>query len=87
MMWTHERAQFGSMMIWRHEQIALIFVGRIAGSWLSGCGQALEVKLICISFAMNFGHYVFVVVISGMRKIVDFFLDTYDVVGHGLRYI
>lgn len=68
MMWAHERAQLGAMMIWCHEQVALIFVGGIAGGGLCGGGQALKVKFVRITFAMHFGHYILVIVISVEEK-------------------
>lgn len=50
-------------MVRRHEQVRLVFIGRIGGRRLCGCRQTLEIELVCIAFAMHFAHDVLVVVI------------------------
>lgn len=38
--------------------------GCLCWMWLQGLGNAMEVKLVGIPFAMHFGHNVFIIVIS-----------------------
>lgn len=38
--------------------------GRLGRMWLQSLGDAMEVKFVGISFAMHFGHNVFIIVIS-----------------------
>ena len=61
---THEGAEFGAMMIWCHEEIALVFVGGVAGRRLRSRCQSLEIKLISIPLAMHLRHYVLIIIIS-----------------------
>lgn len=68
MMRTHKRAELGAVMIWRHEEIALILVGGITGRRLCGSCKTLEIKLVRIALAMHLGHDVLVVVVSANTK-------------------
>jgi len=63
MMRTHERAELGAVVIWCHEQVALVLVGGIAGRRLSSSCQALEIEFVRIPLAVHLGHYIFVVVV------------------------
>jgi len=65
---THERAELGAVVIWCHEQVALVLVGGITGRRLSGGCQALEIELVRIPLAVHLGHYVFVVVIPARES-------------------
>ena len=41
----------------------MVFVCGISASGLCGCGQALEVELVGISFTMNLRHDVLVIIV------------------------
>ena len=60
---AHE-VQLGRMVVAAHEQIGLVFVRRrVCTRRLRRCSQTLEVELIRIPLAVNFGHDVLVVVV------------------------
>lgn len=60
---AHERAQLGPVMVRRHEQVALVLVGRIRLGLGRGC-QTLEVELVGVTLAVHLRHNVLIVVIS-----------------------
>lgn len=68
MMRTHKRAELGAVMIWSHEQIALILIGGITGRRLCGSRQALEVELVRVALAMHLGHDILVIVVSAREQ-------------------
>lgn len=63
MVGAHERAQLGPVMVRRHEQVALVLVGRIRLGLGRGC-QTLEVELVGVTLAVHLRHNVLIVVIS-----------------------
>lgn len=59
----HEGRELRRVVVRAHEQIALVLVGRVARRRLRGRRQPLEVKLVRVSLAVDFRHYIFVIVI------------------------
>lgn len=55
-------------VIRRHEQVRLVFIGRIGGRRLGRRRQPLEIKLVGVAFAVHFAHDVLVVVITAKCK-------------------
>lgn len=52
------------MVIGRHEKVLLVFVGCRIGSRLHGLCQTREIKLVGVTFAVHFRHYVFVIIVA-----------------------
>ncbi len=55
-------------VVGRHEQVRLVFIGRIGGRRLSCRRQPLEIKLVCVAFAVHFAHDVLVVIITAKEN-------------------
>lgn len=68
-MGTHEGTELGAVVVRAHEQLALVLVtAGIAGRRLRRRCQALEVELVGVPLAVNFRHYVLVVVVPGTEQ-------------------
>lgn len=64
-----EEVHLGGMVVTRHEEVRLIFVGgRICGRGLRRCRQALEVELIRVPLPVDLGHNVLVVVVPAGER-------------------
>lgn len=67
MVGTHEGAELASVMIGRHEQVALVFVRVLTGRL--GCSsQSLEIEFVCVPLSVHLRHDIFVVVISASNR-------------------
>lgn len=61
---SHEGGQLGAVVVGTHEEVALVLVSGVTGRRLRGRRQPLKVELVGIPFAVHFGHYILVVVVS-----------------------
>lgn len=66
MVGTHEGTQLASVVVGRHEQVALVLVRVLTGRL--GCSsQSLEIEFVCVPLSVHLRHDIFVVVISASK--------------------